>query len=458
MLTSPDKINFNFHLFYYFFQITLCLLLTCKPIPSDAQAKSDCMDTFLNSKPFISWAKVHAFPLQNSDSATGSSDLRPLKKMIGNACVVALGEPAHGFHEPLAFRNRMFRFLVENCGFTTIVLEASLPESRFAADFVAGRSGTAEAAAAKLTIGKPAPENIELLEWMRKYNANPAHSHKVKFYGMDIQLKGYPGDTTPSHHGLDEALAYLSEVDPKEKMKAASALAPYMNRLSVAKYPLLSLDEHNRLSASLDDLIALFERERIKFIAVTSRERYEWAYRNAIVARQTDRMVRISPLEQPGKIPPEAWMAVNTRDAAMADNLIWILNNEVTGGKVLVFAHNAHVKNAETVGGVWNAFAQPPNSTGQYLRSILGNDLFIIGSSCAPSAATAQPCSLDSALLEVNKPRFLLDLRTAASNSQIASWLGIRRPMEANMVTYLMLSTSTAFDALLFINKNAILK
>ncbi len=203
----------------------------------------------------------------------------------------------------------------------------------------------------------------------------------------------------------------------------------------------------------MDHLIPLFERDRIKLRAFTTRARYEWAYRNAIVARQTDRMVRVSPPEQPGKIPPEAWMAVNARDAAMADNLIWILNNQVTRSKVLVFAHNAHVKNAETVGGVWNAFSKPPNSTGQYLRSILGNDLFIIGSSCAPSVTTAQPGSLDSALLEVNKPRFLLDLSTAHSNSQVASWLGIRRPMESNTVSYLMLRTSTAFDALLFINK-----
>lgn len=455
MRTPPDKTTFVFIPFPFYFKTILCLLLvTCKSFWIYAQSPSSGTDTFLNSKPFITWAKLHAFPLQNSDSTTGSTDLQPLKKMIGDAHVVALGEPAHGFHEPLAFRNRMFRFLVQNCGFTTIVLEASLSDSRFAADFIAGGPGTAEAAAAKLTIGNPAPENIELLEWMRKYNAIPAQSHKVKFYGMDMQLKGYPGDKTPSHHALDETLAYLNQVNQKVAMKITSALAPYINRLSVANYPLLSLEEHNLLSTTLDDLIALFERERIKFIAVTSKERYEWAYRNAIVARQTDRMVRVSPPEQPGKIPPEAWIVINARDAAMADNLMWILNYQTTGGKVFVFAHNAHVKNAETVGGVWNAFAQPPNSTGQYLRSLLGNDLFIIGSSCAPSVATAQPGSLDSALLEVGKPRFLLDLRAAASSStQIGSWLARRRPMEANTVSYLLLRPSDAFDALLFINK-----
>ncbi|MDB5210174.1 MAG: Erythromycin esterase, partial [Sediminibacterium sp.] len=130
-----------------------------------AQSISKNTDTFLNSKPFVDWAKDHAFLLQNSDSATGNADLLQFKEMIGKAQVVALGEPAHGFHEPLAFRNRLFRFLAENCGFTAFVLEGGLAESRLAADFVAGGPGTAKEAAAKLSIANPSTENIELLEW-----------------------------------------------------------------------------------------------------------------------------------------------------------------------------------------------------------------------------------------------------------------------------------------------------
>jgi len=453
MRTIQNETGFIFNDFSFYFKTILCILLVYKSFSIYAQSTYSKTDTFSNNKLFISWAKNHAFPLQNSDSAIGNVDLQPLKKMIGKSRIVALGEPAHGFHETVAFRNRMFRFLVENCGFTTIVLEAGLGESRLAAEFVAGGGGTAEIAAGKLTIGKPAPETIELLHWMKEYNGNPAHKVKVKIYGMDMQIMGFPGDTTPSHAALDEALTYLSHVDPKLATNITSALSPYINRLSVAGYPLLSSEEHDRLSATLDDLITIFERQRIKFIANGSKESYEWAYRNAIVARQTDRMVRVLPADQPGKIPPEAWMAMNARDAAMAENVIWILNNQTYGGRVFVYAHNAHVKNAETIGGVWDAFAQPPNSTAQYLRSILGSDLFIVGTSFAPSAISAQPSSLDIALLKVGNPRFILDLRKAFNNPPVAAWLAIRRPMEANIVTYITLPTSIAFDALLFLNK-----
>ncbi len=430
--------------------LLLCISLGA---PGLAQNIAKNTDTFLDSKPFVDWAKDHAFLLQNSDSANGNADLRPFKEMIGNAQVVALGEPAHGFHEPLAFRNRLFRFLAENCGFTAFVLEGGLAESHLAADFIAGGPGTAKEAAAKLSIAGPSSENIELLEWMRKYNTDPANQRKLAFYGMDMQLIGFPGDTTPSHAALDEALTYLKKVDVKEEANMMAALAPVLNRLSVAKYPKLSLEERNMLSAALDNLISLFIRERINFISKSSAYSYEWAYRNILVAQQTNRIVQVTPAEQPGKIPPEAWRAVNARDAAMADNIMWILHHQPGKGRVFVFAHNAHVKNEVTIGGVWDAFAKPPNGMGQYLRSMLGNDLFIIGSSCAPSLNTAQPGSIDKALLQVGKPRFILDLKSAALNPFVASWLAMQRPMEANTVSYFLLQVSQAFDAILFINK-----
>lgn len=439
-------------------KIMLCfsLLVGCRlGYTQPLDTKSDSLPT---DQTFVNWAIEHAFPLQNSDNATGTHDLQPLRKMIGKARVVALGEPAHGLHEPLAFRNRLFRFLVEECGFTTIVLEAGLAEARLAADFVAGGQVTAQAAAGNLTIGKPAAETIELLQWMKAYNAKPGHKRKVTFFGMDMQLKGFPNDTTPSHAALDEALTYLTQVDSSAATEIAFALAPYKNRLSVANYPLLSAQEHDRLSAGLDDLIALFERQRLHYIGISSKERYEWAYRNAVVARQTDRLARVLIADPSGKILPEAWTAVNTRDAAMAENVLWVLNQQIDGGKILVYSHNGHAENAVMTGGVWDAFARAPNSAGQYLRSILGKDFFIIGTSFPHSLASAQPGSLDKMLMKVGQPRFLLNLRSAAGHPAVAAWLAIPRPMEANIMTYLKPAPGTAFDAILFISKDNVTK
>lgn len=427
-----------------------CMLLFCTACIFAQPAA----DSSSRNSAFIHWAKSHALPLHATDRAIDDKDLYSVMEMIGEARVVALGEPAHGYREPLAFRNRLFRFLVQHCGFTTMVIEGGLAESKPAADYIAGGPGTAETAAAALGIGAPAPENIALLKWMRQYNADTTHEQKLRFYGMDIQMIGFPGDIKPHHTALSQVLTYLPQVDTLAAGRATTDLSYYMTQMSVVKYPLLSLKEQHALAAILENIVALFERQRIDFIARSSREAYEWAHRNAIAALQRDRMMRVMPPDRPGTIPPEAWKAMNARDAAMADNINWILNSGADGGKVFVFAHNAHVKNAATTGGVWDAFAHPPASAGQYLKSIMGNNYFIIGSSIAPETTTLQANSLDKALLQVNKQRYILDLRAASSFPEVARWLSLIRPTQANKVSFFMLPVSTAFDALLFLDKD----
>lgn len=430
--------------------IICCMLLYCTSwtiaqsipnLPSDNSA-------------FVHWAQTHAWSLQASNKAIDDKDLYPVEEMIGEARVVALGEPAHGYHEPLAFRNRLFKFLVQRCGFTTIAIEGDLAQSGLAADYIAGGPGTAQSAAAALSIGEPAAENIELLNWMRQYNADSTHSIKLRFYGMDIQMIGFPGDTTPNHTALDQVLAYLQQVDTISAHNIKSNLAFYLPRMSVARYSLYSLHEQTNLTAMLENIVALLEQQQIDFISRSSKEAYEWAHRNAIAALQRDRMMRVMPPDQPGTIPSEAWKAMNARDAAMADNINWILNSAANGGKVLVFAHNAHVKNAPTTGGVWDAFAQPPTSAGQYLKSILGSNYFVIGSSIAPELTTLPVNSLDKALLQVNRPRYILDLRAASRFPEVAQWLLLTRPMQANKVSFFMLPVGTSYDALLFLDKD----
>lgn len=75
---------------------------------------------------FRIWARTHAHPITIS------------AKIIGNARVVAFGEPIHGAHEPLAARNRLIRYLVTQQGFTAVALETALSTSKRLYDYVLG--------------------------------------------------------------------------------------------------------------------------------------------------------------------------------------------------------------------------------------------------------------------------------------------------------------------------------
>jgi erythromycin esterase len=139
----------------------------------------------------------------------------------------------------------------------------------------------------------------------------------------------------------------------------------------------------------------------------------------------------------------------------MAENVRWVLEREGPAGRVLVFAHNLHVKNAPTEGGVWGRLERPPNAMGQYLRASLGGDLVIIGMCSAHGAAAPAATdtdSIDAALARVGTPRFLVDLRPARADAYVASWLAGRRSLSANYDTSFTLSPGSAFDLLVFIN------
>jgi len=54
--------------------------------------------------------------------------------------------------------------------------------------------------------------NRELVEWMRRYNADPAHRVKLRFYGFDIPTGTTTGPASPGQV-LAFVLDYLASID-----------------------------------------------------------------------------------------------------------------------------------------------------------------------------------------------------------------------------------------------------
>src|SRR5262245_31903793 len=68
-------------------------------------------DAQQSGESFERWAKAHAIQLHTVELGRDVDDMRQLKSLIGAARAVAIGEPTHGAHEPLAFRKRLSRYL-----------------------------------------------------------------------------------------------------------------------------------------------------------------------------------------------------------------------------------------------------------------------------------------------------------------------------------------------------------
>lgn len=417
-------------------------------------------NTAVRSQAFVSWARATAVALRTVEQQADESDLAPVRKIVGSARVVALGEPGHGGHQPLAFRNRLFAYLVEHCGFTAIALETSFTESQRVDKYVLGGPGHAGSVVKhSLTWGfEDYEENVQLVRWMRNYNEHVGGRRKLHFYGMD--MSGANDDAAYPHAAIAvlSVVDYLRKAAPESSKALLTRLAPQLSRLKSVGYQRLAADHDPAINALLSSLGAFLHRERPALIRASSRSDYAWAVRGIVIARQLEQLLGLplGPDANPSGVDPDGYLQVDSRDASMAANVLWALRQEGPAGRLMVFAHDGHVMNDRTRGGIWAVFRHAPQMMGMHLRARLGRKLVILGQIAARNgpglpAAKPLPGSLETVLTALRLPLFLLDLREARGGA--AAWLRERHPIRANFDSDLDIVPAQAFDALIYIGR-----
>jgi len=138
------------------------------------------------SSPVAEWIASHAIRLTTPEAGHGFSDMQPLKKAIGNARIVALGEATHGTREFFQLKHRMLEFLASEMGFTIFSIEANMPEAYQLNDYVLNGQGDP----ARLLKGMyfwtwDTEEVLAMIRWMREFNQSG--KGRVEFTGFDMQ-------------------------------------------------------------------------------------------------------------------------------------------------------------------------------------------------------------------------------------------------------------------------------
>jgi erythromycin esterase len=402
---------------------------------------------------FSKWAAAHAVPLTTIEPSEDFSDLLPLKSAIGSARVVALGEPTHGAHEPLAFRNRLIRFLVEQMGFTAIALETGFTESAFADTFVGGGPGDVQSAIRTGAINRYA-ENAELIQWLRDRNAAAAAAghRRVRLYGAYIT--GGARVCGP-RRVLDYSLNYIARADPAEADRIRLALRDSLPPLDKLDFGVLSQPALAALDVAILQIAEAMAKNRSSLTARSSPEEYRWALHNLEVARQVSRTFHLTTPQffEDMKVGGPVMAAA---DLSMAENVRWIVENEGPKGRVLVFAHNGHVMNWMMDGGYWAPMLEKPPAMGWHLRRAFGKNLVIVVTSSATGSTTLgkwQPVegSIDDILAQLGPRKLFLDSRAARQDEAAHAWLSTTRPLRANIDTFELITPSTAVDVLVYL-------
>ncbi|MEU9704726.1 erythromycin esterase family protein [Streptomyces sp. NPDC047981] len=389
-----------------------------------------------------------AYPLRSTEPGGRSTDLRALSGMVGRAKVVGLGEATHGSHEFFAMKERVFRHLVEERGFTTFALEMSWSAGLRIDEYVQGGPGDARRVAEETLAGSPweREEFVSLIDWMRAHNDNRP-GHQVHFMGDDL------GAPKLGDHIFERVLSSVRRSRPEALPRLTelyAELRPLDDFFAHLREPLARRQEAAARAQTALDLVT----------GHPGGVDHAWAVQHARNIAQTFAFATVD-LSDPASVTA----AERLRDRAMADNVLWW--HRLTGHRMLLSAHNGHIGYLSTHPDMY------PKTQGAVLRDRLGRDYAAVGFSFAGGSFLTKDTSLDGAWKPVTVPAarpgmnehtldrvghrdFYLDLRTAPATAR--AWLDRARPVYDAGSTFTpdplpALALGRAYDVLIHLHR-----
>jgi erythromycin esterase len=364
------------------------------------------------------WITREAIPFSVDTPRTFNAAIDKVIASLGDSVeLLGFGEALHGGEDILILRNRLFQRLVEAHGYSAIAIESSFPRSRGMNEYVAGR-GPASYEAVQETgfshgFGR-LDANRELVEWMRRYNADPSHRVKLQFCGFDspTEMTGADSPRQVLHFVLD----YLASMDSASGQAFRERIDPLLGQDFDWENPATLADPAQSIGLSpvatalrikTEELISELRARRPEWVAKSDKSRYAEAMQYASVARQLLNYHAELARESSERIA----RLLGLRDASMADNLIYIVSRERSRGKVLAFAHNNHLQRGKTQ-WLWGTDSHIWWPAGSHLDEMLGPRYAVIGTGVGVSDANgiAQPetGTLEARLTSVPGPARLI--------------------------------------------------
>lgn len=284
------------------------------------------------------WIRQRALPVDGVSPDLPHRDLAPLKRVLADKQVVGIGESNHGTSEYQIFKHRLFRFLVQEMGFTAFALESSYSSCREIDDYVVKGTGRLE----DVLTGQgytvwDTLEMAALLAWMRTYNQSARPEKKVRFFGLDISY---------NERGRKNVLAWLQRYAP-DRVSTADILLGAMGEED-SKWP--GRTDHARVKTVLADVQALaaFVRELGRKLPTPTDPMEDAVWDMTVI---------------------EQWVVSNSggvdRSDWMGRNLSRLLDR-YPGMKVMASAFNNHI-------------AHTPGTIGGIAKEKLGNNYYSLG-------------------------------------------------------------------------------
>ena len=350
--------------------------------------------------------KQRAAPLAIAGS--DPAGLAAFGKAVGDARLVALGEASYGTSEFYTLNQRLIEYLVRQKGFTVLAIEANWPESAAVNRYIQTGEGDPRKALAGMNFWTwYTGEMLELVEWMRAYNQAPGNRPKLTFTSFDMQF---------GHAAADQAMEYLKEYAPD---LGSVAQAVFGEAYDIEAHRGAIFDDRAAgVAARLAGVAHELDARHRELTAASGEEKWRDARQAVSLVSQA------CSLRMAGRGP-------GYRDEAMAGNVEWIAGSAFPKAKIVLWAHNAHVREEGE-----------PKSMGTYLRQRFGRQLYVVGYAFrrgglrakGPEGGTAADVrgfdapappdgSGDAVLSGAGLPAFFLDLASVPPTGALGRWL-----------------------------------
>lgn len=248
-----------------------------------------------------------------------------------NSRIIALGEATHGNKEFQQLKLDVFKKMVEDYDIRAFALEGDSGGCEQVNRYIHGGDGTASEAAAAIgfAIYRTA-EMADLISYLREYNSSASEGDDIRFYGFDMQRISY------TFQFLMEDCAEL-HIDTTE-----------LGQLVTGE----TLNPAYDFSAQKEILTQI--KSELKRCGASDKTMH-----NADLLLQYCQLQSVSAAEGSA-----------LRDALMAENVMWILQQEQLRGHARIFitGHNSHVAK-------WGSY----DSMGKILSEDAENGYYAIG-------------------------------------------------------------------------------
>jgi erythromycin esterase len=284
--------------------------------------------------------KGYATAVRSIDPAdTDFADLAGLRRAIGDARIVLLGEQTHGEGSTFQAKTRLVKFLHEQMGFEVLAFESGLYDcARIWENVEAGGEVSKEVVGSLFYMYATSVQTQDLF----RYVQGQLHG------GSPLILAGFESQHTGAKakellfadFGRFLRQRYPAAIDGDWAAFRSISLSTFASR----NYRPTE-EERTRFFSKLSSLKQLVASDGLVRDSLTSSPGF-WYRVLASIESQTTRYWQMVKGNE-----------VSVRDLQMAQNLIWLAEKAYPGKKIIVWAHNGHI--AKSISGLTVSF-QPP--------------------------------------------------------------------------------------------------